>query len=152
MIPPRTKPNSHGIQEFTRGPRDLGLAPHAPVGQIWAYQICIPFQVGPKHAMLSVNKRVCCSRVIDLEAGGDLILIDALDPIRILQRLPVSETRIETHPRTGEKVYMNAGFMEGGFVPFGARRDDGSSHPHAGTGLSLIVDHSYSAQLPTPEQ
>lgn len=148
---PQTKSLATGITNITRGPMDLGLAPDAPPGQTWAYQICIPFQIGPNQAMLSVNKRVCGSRVIDLEAGGDLILIDALDPIHILQRFKVSEIEIINHPRTGEKVYMNGGFTEGGFVPLGAKRDDGSPHPHAGTGFSLIVEHSYPVKLETQE-
>jgi hypothetical protein len=37
--------------------------------------------------------------------------------------------------------------MQGGFVPLGAKRDDGSPHPHAGTGFSVVCGHGYLAAL-----
>jgi hypothetical protein len=142
-----TTVSNAGIERVSAGRPVLQLVPDPPAGQTWAYQIVTPFQVSPTQAALSVNMRVCCNRIIDLEAGGDLMIVDSLRPLNITQRMRLVATELIAHPRTGEMIHMSTGWGQGGFVPLGAKRENGSPHPHAGTGFLLVPEHGYPAKL-----
>ena len=126
-----------GITGVTRGPRDLAIPPSTPDGEQWIYQLGIPFQLSPTEAGMFCNIRVGGSRIIDLEASSDLILFDDLNRITAERAVSLNRHRQIDHPRTGERIYLSAMPMLGGFVPLGAKRADGSPHPHAGTGYGL---------------
>jgi hypothetical protein len=53
------------------------------------------------------------------------------------QVVPISRNTIVDDPAAGEKRVFVAFPEIGGFIPLGARRADGTPHPHAGTGFSL---------------
>lgn len=135
-----------GITGVTRGPRDLALHSGAPEGQQWIYQIGLPFQISPKEAAMFINIRVGKTPIVDLEAGTDLIIFDDIDQIDDSRSIVLDRVKIERHPRTGDKLWMVCGTF-GGFVPLGAKREDGAPHPHAGTGFGLALVMGYPAEL-----
>lgn len=139
--------HSRYINHITKGPRDLVFPSSTPADAHWIYQVALPFQIAPSQAALVVNIRLGRTRVIDLEVGSDLILFDDLGRIRAEGAVPLTRYRYEHHPRTGEKLMMSAGWAAGGFIPLGARRADGSPHPHAGTGFGMAALHGYPVAL-----
>lgn len=124
------------IVSITKGGRALFLTPDTPPGQEWIYQTGFVLQFSPTEAGMFAGVRLGRTPIVDLEVGSDLICFEDLR--RIPSRGPVPLTRyFETnHPRTGSRIYVCAGVC-GGFVPLGAKRADGSPHPHAGTGYGL---------------
>jgi hypothetical protein len=135
-----------GITGVTAGPRDLVFPSDAPSGQQWVYQCGFPFQISPTEAALFCNIRVCGTRIVDIEAGTDVVIFDRLDRIGPERATPLLRIEEVDHPRTGERVYLVGGCV-GGFVPLGARRPDGSPHPYAGTGFGLCHVMGYPARL-----
>jgi hypothetical protein len=73
----------------------------------------------------------------DFEAGNDVILFDDPGNINPAHAVVVNRNQEERHPRTGQPSIMVKYPCRGGFVPVGAKRRDGTLHPHAGTGFSL---------------
>ena len=76
----------------------------------------------------------------DFEVGTDMILLSDLSQLSAANALPVSRNHEEIKPNSGrpsENSVMVKYWIRGGFVPLGAKRQDGSSHPHAGTGFGF---------------
>ncbi|MCX5660902.1 MAG: sialidase family protein [Planctomycetota bacterium] len=126
------------ISHVTRSPRRLVFPPGAPPGEMWVYQLAQAVQLGPNVAGLMVNIRRGGMNVVDLEVGNDMILFDDLDHIDLSLVTPLSRSETLPHPRTGEPNFLAKYPASIGFVPAGARRADGSPHPHAGTGFGLV--------------
>jgi len=139
------------ITHVTRGKRRLALVKNTPRDKQWIYQLAFPFQVSPTEAALSVNIRLGKSRIVDIEVGGDLILFDDFEKIDDSRRVEVYRGSEMDHPRTGERVFMAALPGIPGFVPLGAKRADGSPHPHAGTGFALVFSRGYPVALADSE-
>lgn len=120
-------------------------------GKSWktVYGVASTFQVSPTQAGAVINRRVYDVAAVDFEDGGDLLLFDSLDHIDPVKAFPLSRTEKEVHPRTGEKLNMVSYLNIGGFVPLGARREDGSPHPAAGTGFALSTYRGYPVNFAT---
>ena len=140
------EPPARGIVGVTRGPRDLDFPLDTPSGLQWIYQGGVPMQLGPTQAALLAHIRVGRNRIVDLEAGTDLILFDRLDGLRRERAQPLARVEEMTHPRTGERLYMVTA-VAGAFIPLGARRPDGAPHPHAGTGFDCTLVMGYPLAL-----
>ena len=125
-----------GITGVTMGKADLVSPPGTPGGEVWRYGLGFPFQIGPHEAALFCNIRMEGSGNIDFEIGSDVILFDDLANIHAQNAIPVSRFERGVHPERGNYI-TRKGPVLGGFVPIGAKLDDGSPHPHAGTGFGM---------------
>lgn len=128
-----------GIKNVTRG-----AVLHEPKstleGQTWRYGLITVFQVAPRTAAAFCNIRLEYPPGGDLEVGTDVVLFDSLNSFgRTI--IPVSRVHNEPNPNSkppGKPAIILKYPVRGGFVPLGARRPDGSPHPHAGTGFGLL--------------
>ncbi|MBT5872120.1 MAG: hypothetical protein HOH43_01775, partial [Candidatus Latescibacteria bacterium] len=127
--------------EITNGSPDLVHPPSTPPGETWLYQVIMPFQVAPGLAAAFCNIRRGDAPGADFEIGMDVVLFDDLNKVTADRAVPISRNHEAPNPRTSPpnapSVMMKYP-CAGGFVPLGARRPDGSPHPHAGTGFALI--------------
>ena len=125
---------THGLLRATRSPR-LGLPPNIPAGKVWNYTITFPFQIAPGLAGISVSIKPSFGPGQDY--GGGFDIIPFADRLKIDTRRAIPITRIErgTNPNAAGKPAEFAKYPDPpAFLPLGARRTDGSPHPHAGTG------------------
>jgi hypothetical protein len=123
-----------GIVSVTRGTADL-VVPHD--GEGFRYGTGFVFQAGPKQAGLLCNLRTEGYPVGDFEAGMDVLMFDDMVQISSAGAIPVTRTVKYADRITGQwRIVIKHG-VKGGFVPLGARRADGSPHPHAGTGVGF---------------
>jgi hypothetical protein len=135
--------HSGAIAAVTRGPADLVVPGDSSEAQVLRYGLGFPFQVAPGLAGLWVNLRVELRPVGDFENGTDVVLFDSLDDISAEGAIPVSRNEWERDPETGTRRIVLKYPVSGGFVPLGARRQDGSPHPHAGTGFGVCQAISF---------
>ena len=125
--------------QVSRGGADLTYPPSTPLGETWHYQITLPFQVAPRRAAVFSNIRKGYAVGIDFETGVDVILFDDLAHVSSEQAVALTRNHEEPNPNTtppGAPAVMVKYPARGGFVPLGAKRADGSPHPHAGTGFA----------------
>ncbi|MFV1981313.1 MAG: sugar-binding protein, partial [Rhodothermia bacterium] len=127
---------SVGLTGVTTGPADLTAPPSAPEDEVWRYGVGFPIQIGPTQAALMANIRMIGSGNIDFEIGTDVIVFDDLDDITAESAIPISRYERRVDPEHGD-IIVRKGPVIAGFVPYGALRDDGSPHPHAGTGFGI---------------
>jgi hypothetical protein len=125
-----------------------------PAGQVWRYGLGMPIQLDADTAGLLVNIRRTDTRYWDFEVGTDLIKFNRLDGISAAGAVPISRWSVETHPKSGLPSNAAKYPLFGGFVPMGAKRADGSAHPHGGAGFGMSVVGFYPADLsqPMPKQ
>ena len=127
-----------GIVRVTRGPKDLESPPRVPAGQMLRYALSYPFQVAAGLAGLTCNIKLCQAPGQDWAQGIDLILFDSLDRISARDAITLDRNHEAANPNAGGKTSVMCKLLGVvGFVPFGAKRSDGSTHPHAGTGFGL---------------
>ncbi|MEI6512984.1 MAG: hypothetical protein WCO51_06870 [bacterium] len=131
--------------KVTQGPVDFGKPNDQPDGKVWRYGIGEPFQIAPRLAGVFVNIRSDYEKTWDFEAGTDIILFDDLSNTSQAKIYPVSRNYFEPDPETGENKEMTKYPVLGGFIPYGAKRADGSLHPHAGTGFGVSQVIGYSS-------
>ena len=131
---------SVGIVSITQGPPDLPVPPDVPAGEYRRYGLGFAFQVGPSMAGLFCNRRIGPG---DHEDGSDLFLFDSLGAIKAENAIPVTRNESRVNPANGQREAGQKFPTSGGFVPLGARRADGSPHPHAGSGFGVcgMVTH-----------
>lgn len=132
--------SKRGIVEVTRGGPDLRTPPDTPLGRTWLYQITHVFQVTDGLAGLFCNIREGEVKGVDFEQGGDVILFDDLSRVSAEGAVPVTRNHEEGNPNSdppGKPGNMVKYPTHGGFVPLGAKRSNGSPHPHEGTGFSI---------------
>ena len=103
------------------------------------YQIGHPAQLDSQTVAVGLNIRCCGVNAIDLEVGNDIMLLRDMDhpetaEIRILDR-PAEFI----NPLRGEKELLARYPKNIGFVPLGAKLDNGKAHPFAGTGFIMGV-------------
>lgn len=134
---PVTLSNALSILTVTNRLRALFRVPSEPAGEKWVYQFAHVFQLSQTEIGLVVNIRRCHVRTVDLEVGNDLVILDRLDRIQPQAIVPLNRSEIGKHPRTGKAILMSHYPLAGGFIPLGACRDDGTPHPHAGTGFAM---------------
>lgn len=125
---------------ITRGSRDLVNPPTTPEGKLWYYGMAVPFQVAPERAALMCNIREAAPRGqthVDFEIGTDVVLLDDLSRITADNAIPIVRNHEEVNPQVGEPSIMAKYPVIVGFVPCGAKRQDGTPHPHAGSGFGM---------------
>lgn len=125
-----------GFTGITKGPADLVVPPGQPKDEVWRYGLGFPMQIGPTQAALLTNIRMEGSGNIDFEIGTDVIVFDDLAEITVEHAIPVSRYERKSDPENGE-IIVRKGPIIGGFVPYGARLEDSSPHPAAGTGFGI---------------
>ena len=121
----------------------LVAPPDSREGNLLRYGVAIPMQVGPRMAALVTNIRLGAAPGIDFEAGSDVVLFDDLRQLGGAKVVMLDRNETVTNPRNGQPCILTKGFPMGGFVPHGARRADGSPHPHAGTGFGIQSHMSF---------
>ncbi len=121
------------------------LAKPVDSGGAWktVYGVGMPFQVSPAQAAVIVNRRIYNVAAIDFEDGGDLLVFDSLDHLDPASAVPLSRTETAVNPATCRRAAMVSYQSAGGFVPLGAKLEDGSPHPAAGTGFALSTHIAY---------
>lgn len=113
--------------------QELMVVPEEPG---WWYAGGITFQIGPTECAVTASRLATGIRTVDFGMGWDMAVLDRLEgPVRGIT--PMRRTAFERHPRTSKPVQMSRWSPRGGFIPLGARRADGTPHPHAGTGFGL---------------
>ncbi|MEE2710803.1 MAG: sialidase family protein [Gemmatimonadota bacterium] len=138
--------------QVTKGGPDLISPPSVPPGETWHYQVIFPFQVAPRKAAAFCNIRKGFAPGADFENGMDIIFFDDLSHVSAEHAVPISRNHEAPNPRTtppGAPSIMMKYPCAGGFVPLGAKRPDGSPHPHAGTGFSLVNVVAYQSNIQT---
>ncbi len=125
------------ILNVTHRDRALHQVPSEDDGEKWVYQIGIPLQLSPTECGIVLNIRRANILTGDLEIGNDLAILDRLDRISTERIVPLNRSDTRPHPRTGKRTLFARYPLVGGFVPLGAKRPDGSAHPHAGTGFAV---------------
>lgn len=124
------------ITAITAHPPRLTAPTVHPPGETCRYGCAFPFQVAPKLAAV-----LCCLRnegypVGDFENGSDVILFDDLDRIDPASAIPIVRNDHFVDEKGMRRIAVHYPIV-GGFVPLGALRDDGTPHPHAGTGFGV---------------
>ena len=144
---------SSGILRVTRGDRDLKRPREAPPGKTLLYQLALPFQVSESQAALFVNIREAHAKGTDFEAGDDIVLFDDLSRISGEEAIAVTRNHQEPNPNSeppGKLSVMVKYQVRGGFVPLGGKGENGSEHPHAGTGFGLNLAIAWPLDDPGP--
>jgi hypothetical protein len=136
-------PGGRGVTGVTKGPKGLSVPPVTPEGQVLRYGLGFPFQVAPRQVGLFVNLRMEGIPVGDFENGTDVVIFTDLGSTAPDGAVPISRNEAEPDPKTLRGRIIVKYPMIGGFVPLGARRADGSAHPHDGTGFGLCQAISF---------
>ncbi|NSW56358.1 MAG: hypothetical protein HPY44_10100 [Armatimonadetes bacterium] len=121
---------------------DLVTPPHSTNDVVLVYGLGFPFQVAPDRAAVFCNVRVEGINVTDYENGTDVIVFNDLEAISADDAVAISRNERETGA-DGEKRLVVKFPIIGGFVPQGALREDGTPHPHAGSGFGLCQAISF---------
>jgi hypothetical protein len=136
---PAATPEGRGIWKIVRNPKALEAPLDAPAGETWRYMLAYPFQVAPGVAAAHCNMKMCGGPGQDFEGGTDVVLFDRIGGLKAENAIKVSRNHVEPNPNNDNKPAIIAKYPGTlGFVPFGAKRADGTPHPHAGTGFILI--------------
>lgn len=117
-------------------PSDRRCVSDLPDAEVRWYGVGFAFQVGPRLAGLLCNRHIDDDG--DHEDGSDLFLFDTIAGIQATNAIALSRNESRLNPKTGQREVATKYPMTGGFVPLGARRADGSSHPHAGSGFGIV--------------
>src|SRR5688572_18535546 len=131
---------SFGIVRATRGAVKLTSPPDVARGEVWRYGLTYPFQVAPRTAAVFCNIRRVNNPGVDFEVGTDVVVFNDLLNFKPLSIVPVSRNHEEPNPNSNipnEKAIMVKYPVAGAFVPWQAKRTDGTAHPHAGTGFGI---------------
>ncbi|MBL9215422.1 MAG: hypothetical protein JNG83_08105 [Opitutaceae bacterium] len=131
-----------GVTGVTSGNRDLFRPPSTPVGKTWIYQMSYPFQVSADTAGIFCAIREGEAKAGGLQAGVDVLLFRRLEELGRATPIVVTRNELAPNPRAqppGQLALMVKISIQGGFVPYGAKRPDGSPHPHAGTGFGVAL-------------
>ena len=130
---------THGLVSATRLPR-IGPVHGSPPKELWHYTTNCPIQIGPRQAILSATIEQSFRPGQDFLNGCDLIPFEDYRRIDTSRAIQVSRTEIVANPNAGgKKAMLTKGPCWGGFIPFGAKRKDGTPHPHAGTGFGWNI-------------
>jgi len=137
---PQGELQGSGIVRATRGSVKLIAPPDVARGEVWRYGLTYPFQVAPRTAAVYCNIRRVNNPGVDFEVGTDVVLFNDLSNFKPLSIAPVSRNHEEPNPNSNipnEKSIMVKYPVAGSFVPWQAKRTDGTAHPHAGTGFGI---------------
>ena len=137
---PSTPLPDSGIIDVTQDSPDLRFPHSTTEGATLVYQLGLPIQLGPNRGAYLCNLRVAGAKGTDFENGSDLIPFDDITGLKPDGAVPITRNHNEPNPNSkppNQDAIMVKYPVMGGFVPFGAKRADGSPHPHAGTGFGL---------------
>ncbi len=137
-----SSPVAAQITAVTARAADLVTPPDSADDLVLVYGLGFPFQVAPDRAAVFCNVRVEGVNVTDFENGTDVIIFDDLDSISAEGAVAISRNERETGAEGEERIVVKFPII-GGFVPRGALREDGTPHPHAGTGFGLCQAISF---------
>lgn len=135
-----------GPLTMTLGSADVTIPPTQPEGDTWRYGLALPFQVAAGKVGLFCGIRGKRGR--DFEVGTDVILFSDLSQIQAEGAISISRNHGEKNPNSspaGAPSIMVKYPIRGGFVPAGAKLEDGSPHPHAGTGFGICQAIAWTA-------
>lgn len=132
-----------GIVEISRGKLVLTIPPDRPSLGSLRYALAFPFQAGPHTVGLMVSRMIEETSSYGFLDGSDVILLDELKPPCCSRIFAVSRNELEAGGNgTPASLFVKSPLI-GGFVPYGARRADGTPHPHAGTGFGVGQAHRF---------
>jgi len=120
----------------TQSPARLIAPPQTRDGRTYRYGVAAPFQIAPGLAGLMTSVRNEGFVVGDFENGCDLILFEDIDNISTDNCIEICRNTHFTNEAGEDRIILRFP-IRGGFVPYGAKREDGSPHPFAGTGFGL---------------
>lgn len=126
------------ITSITANPPRLTEPNEHPIGEWCRYGVAYPFQVDATTAAVLCALRNEGYPVGDFENGADVILFDdlhAIDPARVF---PIVRNDKYVDVKGQRRINIHYPTI-GGFIPLGAKHDDGTPHPHAGTGYGMGV-------------
>lgn len=130
--------NTSGIVEAATRSRPALAAPDDDAkGHTLKYGLGQIFQVAPRTAAVSCNVRTIGTGHWDFENGTDVIVFNNIATIGRQKPFVVARNEEDQNPTTGKKRIAVTYPIQIGFVPLGAKRLDGSTHPDAGTGFGL---------------
>jgi hypothetical protein len=135
-----------GIVAISPRPAVRMRAGEAPAGKTWLYQVGLPFQVSATQAAVFSNLREALAQGVDFEAGNDVIVFSDLAQIESATPVVANRNHAEPNPNAspaGAPAVMVKYPIRGGFVPLGAKRADGTPHPHAGTGFGFSLAQAW---------
>ena len=141
----RLNPFTRGITGVSKGPCDLAVPLETPTGQEGIYQLGALFQLSDKQSGMFCNIRRASVHANDLEMGSDLVMFDDLNAICSDNAITLIRGEEMDHPETGERMILSTYPFVGGFVPAGAKCDDGTPHPHTGSGFAVCSQRGYPA-------
>lgn len=137
-----SSPVTAQITAVTAQAADVVTPPDSTNDEVLVYGLGFPFQVAPDKAAVFCNVRVEGVNVTDFENGTDVIVFDNLTSISAEGAVAISRNERETGEQGEERIVVKFPVI-GGFVPTGALREDGTPHPHAGTGFGLCQAISF---------
>ena len=116
-----------------------------------------PFQVASTVAAITCNIKPSFGLGQDFENGADIILFRDRLKVDTHHAIPITRNEEGKNPNAGGKAALLVKYPDPvGFVPLGARRPDGTPHPHAGTGFGTARASAWplddSALVETPER
>jgi hypothetical protein len=118
----------------------------APQGKTWLYQVALPLQVSATQAAVFGNLREAQAQGVDFEVGNDALVFERLEDVASAEAVPLNRNHSEPNPNTtpaGQPAVMVKYPIRGGFVPLGAKRPDGTPHPHAGNGFGFSLAQAW---------
>lgn len=127
-------PSIIGVSHRARAFGDAGMQGENIRG---VYQLGSPFQLSSTQVGLSLNIRYSGIRAVDLEIGSDLAIFDDINHISGGHIQELTRYSHDVHPKTGRKMLLARYPVIINFIPFGAKRSDGTPHPFAGTGFGI---------------
>ena len=101
----------------------------------WRVGLGRPVQIGPNLAALFCTLQ--SENGPDNIGGNRIVFFDDLDRIGQGENIALSQNEIIGDLASGQARMVMKGAAWVWFVPEGARREDGSPHPHAGTGFGV---------------
>jgi hypothetical protein len=140
-----------GITEVITGKRVFVVPPDTPPGKTWVYQVGLPFQVSAEEAAVFCNVRESLYEGIDFEVGVDVIIFSDLSLMGGARPTAVIRNHVEINPNSipsGKRATMVKYPMRGGFVPLGAKLENGTLHPYMGTGFGLGLALAWNSDDP----
>jgi hypothetical protein len=137
------------LMNVSKGLRAFSSVPDSPEGQQWVYQSSRPFQLSATEIGFMTQIRPGGAGTVDLSFGNDLLVTSDLNEFAISSRHVIDRPRYFQDPRDGRDLVGSVHWNKGGFVPLGAKRPDGSPHPHGGTGFGGSVVVGYPAAYET---
>lgn len=103
----------------------------------WVYQSSRCFQLSPDEAGFMTQIRPGGAATVDQSFGNDLFVVSDLNDFESAIRHEIDRPEIVRRSQDGREFLGSVHWCGGGFVPLGAMRDDGTPHPHAGTGFGV---------------